>query len=1003
MYLAAGLAFFAFSLVPQDLDVHTDVIGYPTYANFNVNRYFWAYGFVVVFFPLATFAIYLALTRAFGRSRVRLGTIPPPLEDVETILPVSARRAPLVAAGRMLLVGGVLGLETAIISATARAAGMVLLAAAGYAAAVLLVSVGASRLSSRAPLELARLVNTLAASLTVALLYGVSESTQVTVASTGAVHRYPWLPVWLAAALTVGVLVWLVRGLQRGTTRSDRADVERRALLLVVGPVGLFLLLAYLPGDLGAIHLFEEGQLLTAAELTRDGGVPWRDLLIVHGPLHDVGPGVLGSTVVEDSRWGLVAAEKLLILPLSWVGLYYLCAYLFGSNWLFLLGTQLVVVTGSIFAIQYRFALIPFVLLLLAALLHRPTVVRAVAFATLLFVQVVVTPEAILAAPIYLLVVFLFELYYREQHRRIVDTFRRTMLALTTAGVLALGWSIFLEANGVLDDFVFSYTAFARDLQLAGGIPLGIYRPINQDQVAVGQHYEELAILAPVVLVLGTMLFFVVRMRLRIPLALQDWVVLAAAAFVLPYYTKFLARSDHIYQVFALTVPVLLYAVFRVVSLAEARLASAARRRIGSWFPARHAITLPLLLILVATAPVALRDVVRSVPHRFAAAVAEEPELELVGFARRGANDTAMFRDVSRALATQIEPGEAVFDFSNTPGLFHYLLGVPPSNRYFTVSIAIREETQTDLIRLLEAKRPKIVVLSAGGRPGSLAVWDQISNQVRHYDVSEYLLDQYVPVLETHGFVLMRRREDGISPRPELYFHSPPCDWGHVPNFFRPSPAAKAEVLNVPFRALDPVLRIRGWAVDREARTPAKEVVVTRDGKVIARARPNQRRPDVSFELSDPAYRDSGFGVAAPFSSDSDADLDGVRVHAIMQSGEAMELVLAPGADPERAGGVEAADVEKPLALHLPAYADTYRWLEVRTGEPLQRGVFELSDRLEESPLGPRMISFKTLDRGETLTRVRVGACSQWRGYRADSVYLMPSAEQDIREIRLLR
>ena len=171
-----------------------------------------------------------------------------------------------------------------------------------------------------------------------------------------------------------------------------------------------------------------------------------------------------------------------------------------------------------------------------------------------------------------------------------------------------------------------------------------------------------------------------------------------------------------------------------------------------------------------------------------------------------------------------------MFDFSNTPGLFHHLLDRPASNRYYHVSIAIRQRTQTDLIRLLDAERPKAVVYAASGLGGSPSVWDKVANQVRHYDVSEYLLDHYVPVLESRTFVLMRRRDDGARARRELYFRTPPCDWGHTPNFLTPAPAQDAEATDVPFRELDPVLRIRGWAVDARGR-PAKAVVATRDGK----------------------------------------------------------------------------------------------------------------------------------------------------------------------------
>ena len=866
---------------------------------------------------------------------------------------------------------------------------------------------------SRTIAEVASLVNTLVAPLTIALLYGVSESTQVTVAASGAVYHYPWLPAWLAGALTVGVLVWLARGLLRSITHTDLGDLERRALVLVVAPVGLFLLVAFLPGAIGTMNLFEEGQVLAGAEIVRDGAFPWRDLLVVHGLLHDVGTGLIGSAVIENSRWGVIAGEKLLIVPLSWVALYYLCAYLFWSNWLYLFGTQLLVITGSIFAIHYRLGLIPLVLLLLAALLHRPTVVRAVAFTTLLFVQVVVTPEALWAIPAYLLVIFLFEFFYRDRRRRLAESFRRTWLVVASAGALALAWSVFLLAYGALDDFVFSYRAFVPGHQLTGGVPLGIYRAVL-DPGNVGQRYEEFGILAPVVVILGAILFFVARTRLRRPFAVSDWVVLAAVAFVVPYYAKFLSRTDHVYHSFAMAVPVLLYAVYRLVTFAEASLASAAQGRGATWFPRRHALTLPILIVLLLGAPVALRDVLRDVPSHFVVTADEEPELEALGFARRGENDVGLYRDVGRALGSQLEPGDEVFDFTNTPGLIHYVLGYPPSTRYYHVSIAIRQRTQTDLVRLLEKARPKVVVFSAASLVGSPSVWDNVSNQVRHYDVSEWLLDHYVPVLESRTFVLMRRREDGVPARRQLYFDAAPCDWGYVPNFFSPSPAPDAAIAELKYRRVGQILRIRGWAVDPDAGTAAREVVAKVGGKVVARVHPDQRRFDIAFLRNRPGQLDSGFGIAIPARQATGADL---RVYAIMASGEAKELSV--GADTpqtglnlidkqgmpaaESVGTVESVDISRPLALALPADASTYRWLEVRTGEPLNEGSFELSDRLDESRLGSRMISFKTLDRGETVTRIRVGACSQWRGFGASTVYLIPSPTQDVRGVRLLR
>ena len=66
-----------------------------------------------------------------------------------------------------------------------------------------------------------------------------------------------------------------------------------------------------------------------------------------------------------------------------------------------------------------------------------------------------------------------------------------------------------------------------------------------------------------------------------------------------------------------------------------------------------------------------------------------------------------MYRDVGRALGSQLEPGDEVFDFTNTPGLIDYVLGYPPSTRYYHVSIAIRQRTQTDLYGFSKRLAPK--------------------------------------------------------------------------------------------------------------------------------------------------------------------------------------------------------------------------------------------------------------------------------------------------------
>ena len=599
-------------------------------------------------------------------------------------------------------------------------------------------------------------------------------------------HEYPWLPAWLALGAVVAGYAAVVVLLRRFT----REALERAVVVFVVAPVGLFLLLSTVPGSLGAIDHFEEGQVLAGAELTRAGAFPWRDLLLAHGLLHDVVSGLFGFEAIEDSRWGVEAGSQLVLEPLAWVGVYYLCAYLFGANWLFLAGTQLLVVTGHLFAVELRFLLLPFVLLLLAAVLRRASVVRVACFVLVLGAQVIVTPEALPLAVAGVAAVVLYEAYGYRRGTRLLDAFRRTWLLLASGAVLLVGWSVFLASYGALDDWVFSYRAFIPGHRYTGGLPV---------EEAVLESFEAWA---PIVALLAAFAFAAVFLRLGRPFVLDDWVVLGVASLTLLYYVKFVSRADagHLAQVFAVATPFVLYVAYRLVVGLEAWLAGAVGSRGVSWWPRRHTVTLPVLVVLLLTAPTSLVDVARSAASHQEVVAEREPELERVGYDVADANDEQLIRDVGRAVTGLLEPGETIFDFSNTPALFHYLHDLPATTRYYHVGLALRLKTQTDLLEELERARPAVVVYSS--REIGLSGWDGVANQVRHYEVSQYLLDEFVPVLESHGFVVMERRGDAVQADPDLYFAVGACDWGYVPSFFSESPAPDAESLSLAVREL---------------------------------------------------------------------------------------------------------------------------------------------------------------------------------------------------------
>jgi hypothetical protein len=1007
--VSAALTALIMRELPRSLDVSTGIVGNPIYSNFNVNRYLWVYGLWMLF-PFVALAVDVAL------SRLLRGRLPP---AVWPVLRPPANPGPqdrsvaAVGGARTAFLGTVLGTEIAIGAVLDGSVFLLAIVAVtalycAFAAGVALVA----PLRSRTFWERLAAVNVLSTPLTVLGLYGVSRATQVQVLENGRLYEYPWLPFWLAVVATAVLSAVLVSASRRARSGSDLRLVERRSLLWLAAPVFLFLVVARLPGEIGPIDSFHEGEVLSAADLTATGAVPWRDLMFVHGLLHDVVAPLIGLSVFEDTRWGHFAGLLMLVGPAYFLVQYFLFLYLFRDNVLFLLGTQVAVVLGLFAGSHFRFVLMPIALLLLAALLRRASWARAAALAGVLVVQAVLSPETTIAIPALAGIVGFFELWAYDRTRPLLVNFRRTGQLIGSGAVTLAVVFVVLAALRILDDFVFFYRTFLSEHVLTGGIPV---------QWWDNQFY--FAAFAPPILVILTVWFFAVARRAGRSPRIDDWVMAGLAVTVLLYYPKFLGRADypHLDQVLPVAAPLIAYGAYRVLSLIEGR-------RWAAWATAA-AVTLAALL-----SPTPILDRAEAIPERVSVEAQFDPDPLRIGFLSPNATSLEMMRDVGWILDHYLGPSGEVFDFSNNPFLFHYVLDRQPASRYFHVSMAIRRGTQSDLIRELERRKPKLVVSATYPRFG-LPDWDGIPNQVRHYDVSEYILDHYRPLLASQGWLFMARNGSGLRPPPRalegalyerpatdvLYFRTLRCNWGYAPNFLSTGPAEDeaARAVELRMRPTDGVFTVSGWAADLDAKAPAMLVVAALGRRVYGQATPATERPDIAGGLGDERFARSGFRMIIP----AVVPLQQLRVYGLTRDGTARELVYGPGSGlaplsrtPDRVvlggrsfrvipGGIhgwaESAEGEKPTwALELPpgsAPAD-YDWLEFRTRTRFEDDTLWITDSRGDPE---RAISLKTLDRGQLTIRVQVAACSQWRGL-GRSLYLESANGQELGAVRLI-
>src|SRR5262252_5614273 len=265
--IAAIIAYAIARSLPTQLATRTDIVGYPIHSNYNIELVMSVYFLLVVVFPLISLLLYVGLGEASNRLGLprAAAAAPVPMIEARSDPLLGTGRAFLVGAARALTVGAGFGIEAAV----ARDATMasfwftIALVALTYAGVVLDLAfvLQMTVLRSRKPMALAAALNTLATPFAVTGLIAVSAVTSVSVTADGSVHRYPWLPGWIALTATAVLLIWITIKVARARDEAI-CRTERTVVLFVAMPICLFAVMSALPGALGPINMYEDGQNL---------------------------------------------------------------------------------------------------------------------------------------------------------------------------------------------------------------------------------------------------------------------------------------------------------------------------------------------------------------------------------------------------------------------------------------------------------------------------------------------------------------------------------------------------------------------------------------------------------------------------------------------------------------------------------------------------------------------------------------------------------------------
>ncbi|MBO0760266.1 MAG: hypothetical protein J2P40_03220 [Candidatus Dormibacteraeota bacterium] len=1032
---AAAIAALLASRIPRQLQVSTDIVGFPTFYDYNIRRISDLYVLVVVLFPLGALVLYVALTQLATRLGLLNGTVErvgqsTGSHDVDA--KASGWASHVASGARLAGLGCIGGLEIAVARGDVYAefwktVGATTLAylLAAFAAGWILKRTYAGRYSLSATLSG---INAAVSPAALVGLLAISLQTTLTVTAPPTTHHYPWFPVWLAVPLVTGAGVLIAGAIIRGRSERSRRALERKALIVLGGSALVFLFHSRLPGALGPMNMFDEGEYLVPAQLTAAGAFPWRDLLTIHGLLQDTLSPMLGQHLLDDSRWGAAAGWQLVLYPLGYVSLLLFGARFFWRNWPFLLAFG-VLLLGSVLVPPFtRFIFWPLILILLSFVLERPRWWLGVLLGASLVAQAVLVPEAAYGVPACGLAVLL----------RDATTLRgtpfwpavsRTVWTTTGAAATLLALVAVLVKEQALQSFIFYFVIFAPGHDLTGAfvVPSGV-----PDVTGV------FMIVSPIVALLASALYFSIHLVRRASLDMDGWVMVAAAVMTALYYPKYLDRADaaHLRESFWVAIPLIALVAFKACHRLDAAVLRIPPLTRAARGVALRPVALALLLATIVLAPASLIGQAEVMAHQFRAFAPSEPWLDQLGYGRQDAMDRASYDDIRTVLSSYLGPDDWIFDFSNAPGLYYYLLGYTPHTRYYHVSMAIPQAAQEDLVAQLRRDPPKLVVLF-NGRYGA-DDWDAIPNMVRHYAVSQYILDNYRPLLSVRGQLLYVRNDarvpspGSLDPRPhepvvtsDLAFQARACRWGYSPNSLStsPGPATPTPVAGTAAPPADAIVRGSVW----DPHYAVWEVVLVVDGQVAATQTSPEPLPDRA-RLGDPMSGTvRGFELAVPRSTLEAAR--SIQVLSITYDGTAQDIPFdraaqqlpgTPGNAPAVAqpvvpgvpnlhlgspavGAVESIILNPHVVEILPPSGKTwasYRWLEITSRPGFGTDEFSLSDRLAADTA--REISFETTSSSPQTYRVQVGSCAQWHGYGAEPLFLTYSDAENIASIKLV-
>ena len=534
------------------------------------------------------------------------------------------------------------------------------------------------------------------------------------------------------------VLVAIPFALVGRSTMDPR--VVRRMTALIVIP--LLLYCASFVSSIAAwqsIDLFHRGESLGPASDYARGKIPYRDVFVLHGLLHD---GFLDGWILE-----LFGRDEAFVLPrpailgsLAAPALWYLAWAVFDSVPL----AALVMLLGTVPALDNDRALMEIcVVAFFIAALRRPRP----------YALMVASGVSAAIALFYSFDVGLYSIGGALLALSVLRNFRALGAFVAGALIGIAPFAIYLASHGAFGAFLdTSFRVLPATIDATWSLPFPdltetFRQNLNLHTISDFILFDKFRyLLNP--LIVGIAITVAIRRRMRGSRTWEDVALIALICFAALTERSALGRADFPHQVFAA------FLIAPILAMLLSFLIRAPR-------PLAIVSLIALFPILYVTlwVPDLMNARLDDVTH-YAARVQQRefvdpalPEIQ------------QRIREVRDGVTRLSKPGEPMFDFSNQPALY-FFCDRPNPTRFYQVPIMSPWEFQREVIVALELARPPVVIRRS---PQGFDQFDGIDNTVRAQAVAAYLDDHYEYADTRYGVELWKRKRTAVPLLTDLY------------------------------------------------------------------------------------------------------------------------------------------------------------------------------------------------------------------------------------------